>query len=143
MNSRAKGKRGELAACAYLRSLGFDAQRGARNGVKGGKDIMSVELSGVHIEVKCRESIDLGRKELDKAMKQAREDAGTESRQVQYENGEYAREYDELPRPYAVLWKPNRKPWRLTFVAERPPIMVTACGDGPIKQALIWLKGRM
>lgn len=127
MNSRAKGKRGELAACAYLRSLGFDAQRGARNGVKGGKDIMSVELSGVHIEVKCRESIDLGRKELDKAMKQAREDAGTESRQVQY----------------AVLWKPNRKPWRLTFIAERPPIMVTACGDGPIKQALIWLKGRM
>lgn len=123
MNSRAKGKRGELAACAYLRSLGFDAQRGARNGVKGGKDIISVELSGVHIEVKCRESIDLGRKELDKAMKQAREDAGTESRQ------------------YAVLWKPNHKPWRLTFIAERPPIMVTACGDGPIKQALIWLKG--
>jgi len=98
MNSRRKGKRGELQAAAYRRRLGFaSARRGAQH--KGGADSPDVlvdELAGVHIEVKHRAGIDLGTAALDEAMTQADTDAGN--------------------REPVVLWRRNRIAWRLTWI---------------------------
>lgn len=61
MNSKAKGKRGELECAKILRDLGFkDARRSVQYNGKaeeGQPDIVGVE--GVHIEVKRTERINL------------------------------------------------------------------------------------
>lgn len=56
MNSRSKGKRGELECARILREYGFkNARRGQQYaGVNGDADIVDA-LPGVHIEVKRRE----------------------------------------------------------------------------------------
>jgi Holliday junction resolvase len=56
VNSRAKGKRGELEFAEYLRSRGFTARRGQQfSGGGDSPDVVS-SLPGVHIEVKRRET---------------------------------------------------------------------------------------
>jgi Holliday junction resolvase len=53
INSRAKGKAGELELAAYLRERGFDARRGVQ--FKGGSDspdVVCPALPGVHLECK-------------------------------------------------------------------------------------------
>lgn len=51
MNSRAKGKRGELELASYLRSRGYTARRGVQ--FHGGADSPDVVgIDGVHIECK-------------------------------------------------------------------------------------------
>ena len=51
MNSRAKGKAGELECAAFLREHGFDARRGRQ--FQGGADSPDViGLPGCHVEVK-------------------------------------------------------------------------------------------
>ena len=52
MNSRAKGKRGELELAQFLRDHGFEAHRGQQ--FHGGKDSPDVvtNLPGVHLECK-------------------------------------------------------------------------------------------
>src|SRR4051812_18894103 len=55
MNSRAKGKAGELELAALLRAHGFAARRGVQ--YQGGADSPDViGLPGCHIEVKRKES---------------------------------------------------------------------------------------
>lgn len=58
MNSRAKGKRGELHVAHFLKDYGYDARRGQQYaGINGDADV--VGLPGIHIEVKFVEKLDL------------------------------------------------------------------------------------
>jgi Holliday junction resolvase len=57
MNSRTKGKRGELEAAQLLREHGFDARRGQQfHGGGDSPDVVSEKLAGFHVEVKRREN---------------------------------------------------------------------------------------
>lgn len=98
MNSRAKGARVEREAAAFLTSIGFPAERNARNG-KSADDIVCKSLPGVHFEVKGNEAIDIGTALLDDACIQACQDS----------NGRFP----------VVLWKRSRRGWRLTFVCSK------------------------
>lgn len=70
MNSRQKGKRGELELSRFLRDRGYDARRGVQyQGSADSPDV--VGLSGVHIECKRTERL-----ELYDALDQSRRDAG-------------------------------------------------------------------
>ena len=70
MNSRTKGKRGELEVAQFLRNHGFeDAKRGVQYcGLQGNADIVGVD--GLHIEVKRTEQFN-----DEKALQQAERDA--------------------------------------------------------------------
>lgn len=58
MNSRQKGKRGELDAARVLRLYGYNARRGQQ--YKGGSDSPDVVgVPGLHIEVKRTERLNL------------------------------------------------------------------------------------
>ena len=58
MNSRDKGKRGELEAAHLLKEYGYEARRGQQfSGANGDPDV--VGLPGVHIEVKRVEKLNL------------------------------------------------------------------------------------
>lgn len=58
MNSRAKGKRGELALARKLREHGFEARRGQQyNGADGSADVIG--LPGIHIECKWVEHLNI------------------------------------------------------------------------------------
>ena len=58
MNSRTKGKRGELEAAHLLKEYGYDARRGQQfSGANGDPDV--VGLPGIHIEVKRVEKLNL------------------------------------------------------------------------------------
>jgi len=73
INSRNKGKRGELqAAKAVADCLGIAARRGQQFSGLEGEDIVT-DLDGVHFEVKRTERLNLY-----KAMEQATLDAGTD-----------------------------------------------------------------
>lgn len=70
MNSRSKGKRGELELAKELRKYGFDARRGVQ--YKGGQDSPDViGLPGIHIECKRVEALNIYH-----AVEQAEHDAG-------------------------------------------------------------------
>lgn len=89
MNSRNKGKRGELELAAILRKYGFDARRGQQYcGTSGDADV--VGLPGVHIECKRVERLN-----IDAAMEQAVRDARP----------------GEVP---VVVHRRNGKPWLVT-----------------------------
>lgn len=69
VNSREKGKRGELELARALRALGYDCRRGQQfSGKNGDADV--VGLPGIHIECKRVERLNLY-----DAMAQARRDA--------------------------------------------------------------------
>jgi hypothetical protein len=97
MNSRAKGKRIELKAAHFLTSHGIPAQRGARNGVKDGQDLILPPEYDIHIEVKGDKSVRPGTKAMEDALDQA---------------DEGAKQADKFHR--CVLWHEDRKGWRLT-----------------------------
>lgn len=68
MDSRKKGKRGELEFSKVCREHGYEARRGQQyNGIEG-DDV--VGLPGIHIEVKRVESLN-----IEKAMSQSKADA--------------------------------------------------------------------
>lgn len=93
MNSRRKGKGGELELAAILRGHGYDAHRGQQ--YRGGGDSPDVTgLPGVHIECKRVERLD-----LDAAFEQATRDAAP----------------GEVP---AVFHRRNGKPWKVTVSLE-------------------------
>ena len=93
MNSRQKGKRGELELAHILKSYGYEARRGQQYcGANGDADV--VGLPSVHIEVKRTE-----RFKLYDAMEQAERDA---------------RE-DEIP---AVFTRKNNKNWLVCMKLE-------------------------
>ena len=89
MNSRAKGKRGELEFAALLRKYGFEARRGVQ--YSGGPDSPDVVgVPGVHVEVKRVERL-----YIDDAMEQSVRDAGA-----------------DVP---VVAHRRNRRPWLVTM----------------------------
>lgn len=116
MNSKQKGNRGERLGRDYLKSLGFgDARRTQQySGTEGPSDVVCpLSLPDLHIEVKFGTSnkgkrMDLGCEGLTEALDQAKRDAGQ--------------------NPWCVLWKPDRKPWRLSW-RNTDGITLTACGD--------------
>lgn len=55
MNSRNKGKRGELEACRALRALGLDAERTVQHEGRGSAGDVRVFGCNAHLEVKLRE----------------------------------------------------------------------------------------
>jgi len=76
MNSRSKGKRGELEVARLLREYGYNCRRGQQySGANGDADV--VGLHGIHIEVKRRESLN-----IHEAMDQAKRDAKTDEKPV-------------------------------------------------------------
>lgn len=58
MNSRAKGKRGELALVRRLREYGYEVRRGQQySGANGDADVIG--LPGIHIECKWVERLNI------------------------------------------------------------------------------------
>lgn len=90
INSRNKGKAGELEAARLLREYGYDARRGQQySGANGDADVTG--LPGIHIEVKRNEHLNI----FD-AVKQSLKDARP----------------GELP---IVMHRKNRTPWLVTM----------------------------
>lgn len=90
MNSRTKGKRGELDAAKLLKKHGYDARRGQQfSGANGDADV--VGLPGIHIEVKRVEKLN-----IDNALDQAIRD----------------KRAAEIP---IVLHRKNRSVWKVTM----------------------------
>lgn len=58
MDSRAKGKRGELEACSALARIGLDCRRTVQyNGRGGMSDVLCEDAPKLHIEVKLTERL--------------------------------------------------------------------------------------
>lgn len=93
MNSRTKGKTGELELARILREHGYQSRRGQQYcGTSGDADVIGIP--GVHIEVKRVEKLN-----IEKAMEQSRSDA----------------RQGEIP---IVAHRKNRKPWLVTMDLE-------------------------
>lgn len=91
MNSRDKGKRGELEAAHLLQKYGYDARRGQQySGSNGDPDV--VGLPGIHLEVKRVEKLN-----IDEALEQSIRDAKDE----------------EIP---IVMHRKNRTKWKVTML---------------------------
>lgn len=91
VNSRTKGKTGELELSRRLRTYGFDCRRGQQ--YHGGGDSPDVVgLPGVHIECKRVERL-----QIETAMNQSRQDA---------------RGTGEIP---VVMHRRNREGWKVTM----------------------------
>ena len=91
MNSRDKGKRGELEAAHLLKEYGYDARRGQQYaGSNGDPDV--VGLPDIHLEIKRVEKLN-----IDDALSQSVRDA---------------RE-DEVP---VVMHRKNRTEWKITML---------------------------
>lgn len=93
MNSKAKGKRGELEAVRFLKALGYDVRRTAQYCGNTG-DAADIEgLEGFHIEVKRVEKLNVY-----DAVEQALRDA----------------QGKKIP---LVMWRRNDKPWLIIQLA--------------------------
>lgn len=91
MNSRQKGKRGELELAKVLREHGYDTRRGQQySGTETSADV--VGLPGIHIECKRVENLNVYN-----ALAQAIRDTG---------------ESGDLP---AVFHRKNNQPWLVTM----------------------------
>lgn len=93
INSRQKGKRGELEIAHIMQGYGYDARRSQQYaGINSDADVVGVP--GLHLEIKRVEALN-----LDKAMAQSIRDA---------------RE-DEIP---LVVHRKDRQEWRVTLSLE-------------------------
>ena len=93
INSRQKGKRGELEIASKLCEYGFEARRGVQyNGGDGSADV--VGLPGLHLEIKRNERLNVY-----DGMAQAKGDARD----------------DEMP---TVMWRKNHCEWLVTMRLE-------------------------
>lgn len=93
MNSRRKGKDGELELAGILKKYGYSCRRSQQYcGSYGDADVIG--LPGIHIECKRVEALN-----IDKAMAQSRSDA----------------KEDEIP---AVFHRKNRHGWKVTVDLE-------------------------
>ena len=108
VNSRRKGKEGELELARILRTYGFDTRRGQQ--FKGGGDSPDVMgLPGVHIECKRVQSLN-----IEKAMVQSRTDAeGT----------------DDVP---VVMHRKDREKWKVTMDLDEFMKMYIAATDADV-----------
>lgn len=132
-HSRNKGARGERAAAAYLTRIGFPCKRMGRNGYSDA-DLKGLEecLPNVHVEVKFGvQGMDVGTKLLANAWYQA-EASVCDANGIGPDTA-----YRAQP---TVLWKPTRKPWRLTYMGTHGLEHVT--GDDCIAGKLKELNGR-
>lgn len=129
---RRKGARGERAAAEYLRSLGFEAERNARNGIST-DDLRVPGLPMVHIEVKYGvRGMDVQTASLRKAWEQA-----NETRAQIYSDGPV--DLLRMAKSPVVLWKPLGTAWRLTWMDSHG--LSTTAGDAEIKAVLERLNG--
>ena len=93
MNSRTKGKRGELEAAHILKKHGYDARRGQQfAGINGDADV--VGLPHIHLEIKRVEKLN-----IDDALQQSIRDARDA----------------EIP---VVMHRKNRTEWKVTMLFE-------------------------
>ena len=93
MNSRDKGKRGELEVASLLRKYNFDTRRGQQYcGANGDADV--VGLPGIHLEIKRVEKLN-----INEAMTQSINDANE----------------GEIP---TVFHRKNRAPWLVTMTMD-------------------------
>lgn len=127
MNSRRKGKDGELEAAAFLRGLGFTAARRTQqfSGAGHRGDVEDTEnLPLIHFEVKRGKNNGdwhHGSRHLLAACEQAARDA----------NGSY----------WVVLWRVDKGHWHLTFLLGGE--LVTASGDKAIGNMLRYLHNNL
>lgn len=90
MNSRQKGKRGELEAAKVLKEYGYETRRGQQySGASGDADV--VGLPGIHLEIKRVEKLNIS-----EAMRQSIRDARD----------------GELP---VVMHRRNKETWLVTM----------------------------
>ena len=90
MNSRNKGKRGELELANLLKSYGYETRRGVQySGINGDADV--VGLPGIHIECKRVEKLN-----IETAMEQSNRDS----------------RFGEIP---TVMHRRDRKQWLVTM----------------------------
>lgn len=133
-NSRRKGVRGERLWRDELRAMGFgdDTRRGQQfSGGKDSPDVVCPALAQLHCEVKVGyPRMDLGTKALDEAINQAKRDAGT------YEAPGVDGQTIRFTRVYYVAWKPDRKPWRVTYRCPTIGVYVTVTGRASIASVL-------
>lgn len=95
INSKQKGKRGELELAHYLSDKGFTARRGQQySGSPDSPDVVCESLSQFHIECKRVEKLN-----IDSAMHQAIEDSGE----------------DKIP---VVMHRKNREEWKVTMLLD-------------------------
>ena len=93
MNSRTKGKRGELEAAHILKKHGYDTRRGQQfAGINGDADV--VGLPYIHLEIKRVEKLN-----IDDALQQSVRDARDA----------------EIP---VVMHRKNRTEWKITMLFE-------------------------
>ena len=93
MNSRDKGKRGELELAHFLARWGYATRRGQQySGASGDADVIGID--GVHIECKRVEKLNL-EAAYDQSVRDARE--------------------DEVP---TVMHRKNHRPWLVTLSLE-------------------------
>lgn len=113
VNSKRKGKVGELNAVKFLKSLGYaDAMRSQQYNGKGDSDVVAPEsLTGLHIEVKYGYP----------------HDAFSVGTSLWYQSVEQAR-IDSRGGPWVVLWKTKgSRLWKMT--CESVGLLVTVTGD--------------
>lgn len=105
INSKAKGKKGELEVAHIMQGYGFDARRSQQfAGINGDADVVGVPH--LHLEVKRTEKL-----RLDEAMEQSIRDA---------------RE-DEIP---IVVHRKDRQPWRVTLDLDNfMPMYMAWCNE--------------
>lgn len=90
INSKAKGKRGEIEIVRMLREYGYDCRRGQQYcGANGDADV--VGLPGLHLEIKRVEKLN-----VENALRQAEADAKA----------------GEIP---ALMHRANREEWKVTL----------------------------
>lgn len=90
INSKAKGKRGEIEIARMLREYGYDCRRGQQYcGANGDADV--VGLPGLHLEIKRVEKLN-----VENALRQAEADAKA----------------GEIP---VVMHRANREEWKVTM----------------------------
>ena len=108
VNSRRKGKEGELELARILRTYGFNTRRGQQ--FKGGGDSPDVMgLPGVHIECKRVQNLN-----IEKAMMQSRTDA---------------EETDDVP---VVMHRRDREKWKVTMDLDEFMKMYIAATDADV-----------
>jgi Holliday junction resolvase len=127
INACQKGKAGEREAAKYLASIGFPGcyRTAQRTGTFGDEDVTGDSLGGIFLEVKREQGLDLHNELMKKFVAKCREQS--------------------KGRPWAILWRHNNKPWRLTFsmiVQAGFDVKVhvfTVTGDDTIRHILTYL----
>jgi hypothetical protein len=92
INSKKKGKRGELEVVHFLKDRGYNARRGVQyKGTPDSPDVECEELNFLHFEVKRAESLN-----IEKALQQSISDAGE----------------NQIP---VVVHRKNKEKWKVTL----------------------------